>query len=54
MFEGEKRMTLEQIKKQDRVLDYFIQLAQIPSPSLKEDKVAQQIMSILNSKNIIS
>ena len=52
MFEGEKRMTLEQIKKQDRVLDYFIQLAQIPSPSLKEDKVAQQIMSILNSKNI--
>jgi len=49
---GEKAMTLEQVKNQDRVIDYFIQLAQIPSPSLKEEKVADKIMEILASAGI--
>lgn len=45
-------MTLEQVKKQDRVLDYFIQLAEIPSPSLKEEKVAEKIIEILSQHGI--
>jgi len=52
IFEGEKIMTIEQIRKQDRVIDYFIQLAEIPSPSLKEEKVAEKIMQILSEQGI--
>ena len=45
-------MTVEQLRKTDSVIDYFIQLAEIPSPSLKEEKVAQKIMEILKANNI--
>lgn len=45
-------MDLEEIKNKDNVIKYFVQLAQIPSPSLKEDKVADKIIKILTSKNI--
>ena len=46
-------MTISELQNKDRVIDYFVQLAQIPSPSLKEDLVADKIMEIL-SKNGIS
>ena len=49
---GAKAMTIEQLRNQDRVIDYFVQLAEIPSPSLKEDKVANKIIEILTSKGI--
>jgi len=49
---GDINMSIENIKQQDRVLDYFIQLAEIPSPSLKEEKVANKIIKILSSKGI--
>ncbi len=45
-------MTLEEIRKQDRVIDYFLQLAEIPSPSLKEENVANKIIEIFNKKGI--
>lgn len=45
-------MNLEKIKNKDRVLYYFIELAQIPSPSLKEEKVREKILEILNAQNI--
>ena len=45
-------MSLEQIKNKDRVIEYFIELAQIPSPSKREDKVANKIVEILSSKGI--
>ena len=49
---GGNKMTLEQIQNQDRVIDYFVQLASIPSPSKREEKVADKIVEILSSKNI--
>ena len=49
---GGNNMTLDQIRNKDRVLDYFIQLASIPSPSTKEEKVAAKIVEILSSKGI--
>lgn len=45
-------MNLEELKSKDRVINYFIQLAEIPSPSLKEEKVANKIIEILTKKNI--
>lgn len=45
-------MTVEQLRQTDSVIDYFVQLAEIPSPSLKEEKVAQKIMEILKANNI--
>jgi len=45
-------MNLEEIKNKDKILNYFIQLAKIPSPSLKEEKVADKIIEILTNKNI--
>lgn len=49
---GGKAMSLEQLRNKDRVIDYFVQLAEIPSPSLKEEKVADKIVEILSSKGI--
>lgn len=49
---GEQQMGLEKLKKENKVIDYFIQLAEIPSPSLKEEKVANKIIEILANKNI--
>ncbi len=43
---------LEEIKKEDSVLDLFIELAKIPSPSLKEDNVSSKIIEILTNNGI--
>jgi len=45
-------MSITELRKQDSVIDYFIQLAEIPSPSLKEDKVANKIVEILTANGI--
>lgn len=39
-------MNLKDIKKQDRVIELFCDLAEIPSPSLKEEAVAETIIDI--------
>ena len=49
---GDKNMSLEELRKKDSVIDYFIQLAEIPSPSLKEEKVAHKIIEILTNAGI--
>ena len=43
---------LEEIKKADNVLNLFIELAKIPSPSLKEDNVSSKIIEILTENGI--
>jgi len=45
-------MTVEQLRQTDSVIDYFVQLAEIPSPSLKEEQVANKIMEILKNNDI--
>ncbi|MCR4880692.1 MAG: M20/M25/M40 family metallo-hydrolase [bacterium] len=45
-------MTLEEVRNKDSVIDYFVQLAQIPSPSKKEENVANKIIEILTAKGI--
>lgn len=49
---GGKNMNLDEVKNKDRVIKYFTELAQIPSPSKKEDKVAAKIIEILSSNGI--
>ncbi len=49
---GDKNMNLEELRKQDTVIDYFIQLAEIPSPSLKEDNVSNKIIELLTNAGI--
>ena len=44
--------TIEEIRKEHKLTDIFCELAQTPSPSLSEDKVAEKIINILNSNNI--
>lgn len=41
-------MNLENICKQSRVLNTFVTLAQIPSPSLKENAVIEKVLELLN------
>ena len=45
-------MDLVNLRKENEVLDIFCELAQIPSPSLKEEKVAEWIIEFCN-KNMI-
>ena len=45
-------MNLENLRKENEVLDIFCELAQIPSPSLKEEKVAEWIVGFCNKNNI--
>ena len=50
---GDKIMDIQDLKNKDSVLEYFLELAKIPSPSMKEDNVANKIIEILNSWNKI-
>ncbi len=45
-------MDLNLLKREHKLIDIFCELVKIPSPSLKEDKVAQKIIEILKSNNI--
>ena len=45
-------MSLENLRKENEVLDIFCELAQIPSPSLKEEKVAEWIFDFCSKNNI--
>ena len=45
-------MNLTNLRKENEVLDIFCELAQIPSPSLKEEKVAEWILEFCNKNNI--
>lgn len=41
-------MNLEELKSTHRLIDLFIELAEIPSPSLKEEKLSDKILEIMN------
>ena len=43
---------MENIKKQHKLIDLFCELITTPSPSLKEEKVAQKILAIFKENNI--
>ena len=43
---------MENIRKQHKLIDLFCELASIPSPSLREEKVAQKILAIFKENNI--
>ncbi len=43
---------MEKIRKENKLIDLFCELVSIPSPSLKEDKVADKILSIFENYNI--
>ena len=45
-------MSLENLRKENEVLDIFCNLAEIPSPSLKEEKVIEWIFDFCNKNNI--
>lgn len=43
---------MEKIRQENKLIDLFCELAQIPSPSLKEEKVARKILTIFKENNI--
>ncbi len=43
---------MDTLRKKYKLLDLFCTLAQIPSPSLKEEQVAQKIISVFKENNI--
>lgn len=43
---------METIRKEHKLIDLFCELASIPSPSLREEKVAQKILAIFKENNI--
>ena len=45
-------MNLIDLRKENEVLNIFCELAQIPSPSLKEEKVAEWIIDFCKKNNI--
>lgn len=45
-------MTIEQIRKEHELIDLFCTLAEIPSPSLHEENVANWIINYCNENNI--
>ena len=45
-------MVLANLRKENEVLDIFCELVQIPSPSLKEEKVAEWILDYCAKNNI--
>ena len=45
-------MNLNDLRKENEVLDIFCELAQVPSPSLKEEKVIQWILDYCAKNNI--
>ena len=45
-------MTLDNLRKENEVLDIFCNLVSIPSPSLKEEKVSAWILDFCKKNNI--
>lgn len=45
-------MSVENLRNENKLLDLFCTLVEIPSPSGKEDKVAAKIKEILNNAGI--
>lgn len=43
---------MENIRKQHKLIDLFCELVSIPSPSLREEKIAQKILAIFKENNI--
>ncbi len=43
---------MENLRKENKLIDIFCTLAEIPSPSLKEEKVAEKILSVFKENNI--
>lgn len=43
---------MEQIRKENKLIDLFCELVKIPSPSLKEEKVSEKIISVFKENNI--
>ena len=43
---------MDKLREQNKLLNLFCELVEIPSPSLKEEKVAHKILSIFESNNI--
>ena len=43
-------MNLEDLAREQDVYNIFLQLAKIPSPSLKEDKVSDKIIELLKEE----
>lgn len=43
---------MEKIRKENKLIDLFCTLAEIPSPSLKEEKVIEKILSIFKENNL--
>ncbi len=43
---------METLRKKYKLIDLFCTLAQIPSPSLREDKVIEKILEIFKENNI--
>ena len=43
---------METLRNQHKLIDLFCELVLIPSPSLKEEKVAQKILAIFKENNI--
>ncbi len=43
---------METLRKEYKLIDLFCTLAEIPSPSLKEEKVAEKILSVFKENNI--
>lgn len=43
---------MEKLRKENKLIDLFCELASIPSPSLKEEKVVNKILNIFKDNNI--
>lgn len=49
---SKKYYSLAELQNNYRVIDLFVKLCKIPSPSTKEEKLSQEIMRIFNENNI--
>lgn len=47
-------MNLEELKKNHRLIDLFVRLCEIPSPSLEEEALSREIMAIFKRNNIFA
>ncbi len=45
-------MNIKELREKNKVIDLFAELCEIPSPSLKEDVIAERIISIFKKNNI--
>ena len=46
-------MTIESLRKENELLDIFCSLAEIPSPSLHEEKVIEWISDFCKTNNML-